>query len=580
MRALRASSPHKKISGEKIITKSILLLALCLCACGGNSGLPASGTDIGSVTAPLSRPLADSAEPATSRSVPNPLCAADYLGTTGLLQAVPDPGLGIATAYTGGAAADPAIAATLPDFVYLRDRIESYNDSHYFAVRQGDIYLKANRELTGVDEPWRQMRLPSCLQGQVSELSVDGTVVLALDAARWIYTLDSASYGPMSGGWTRRWGAFFWTDPGEQVMVDVSDWATSHYSGDDKTYIDSAGRQQDVYGILTLYALRGDGLRITYMDPWLPSDESREVCGPERGTVPMAGLSGSGSTVMVIGRGGEVYTRLYEFDVSGGNSMFFDYSWQDQDDVAAPLMQLPAPEWIHHPRIPGRVTARISLRQIGSDTSHRLMRVEGLNDAGRSGFWEKDLADAAWHFTDTNQPLRGSLLASRDDSRYLPEDSAYSGQIDGWDAELRDFNPYCSPSNLRVQIGSGAPTDFVLHSTDGLRQERRARGLTAQPHIYRSAIEVPKALWNNRAQQAPEVQAFIDSHFGSQRFLTGPLSATPGTLQITMPCWTLHRPSDIADALLPTSLPDMGIYVAELRSAQEEGRMPGVCAPL
>ena len=104
-------------------------------------------------------------------------------------------------------------------------------------------------------------------------------------------------------------------------------------------YIDSAGRTQDVYGILTLYALRGDGLRITYMDPWLPSDESREVCGPERGTVPMAGLSGSGSTVMVISRGAEVYTRLYEFDVSGGNSMFFDYSWQDQDGVASPKAQ-------------------------------------------------------------------------------------------------------------------------------------------------------------------------------------------------------------------------------------------------
>lgn len=554
--------------------KSIWLLTLCLSACGGGNDLFVDG-----VTALQPRPLASNADPAEIRTLPDPACTADYLGTTGLLQAVPDPGLGIATAYTGGAPATAEVAATLPAFVYLRDAQQSYNDSHYFAVRQGDIYLKANRELTGIDEPWRHLLLPGCLQGQVSGISVDGTVVIALDGARWIYTLDSDSYGPMQDGWTRRWGAFFWTDPGEQMMDDVQHWATSHYSGEDKTYIDSAGRTQDVYGILTLYALRGDGLRITYMDPWLPSDESREVCGPERGTVPMVGLSGSGSTVMVIGRDGAVYTRLYEFDVSGGNSMFFDYSWQDQDEVAAPLMQLPAPEWIHHARIPGRVTSHISLRQLGSDTRHRLMRVEGQNDVGQNGFWEKDLADSAWRFTRTDEALRGSLLASRDDTRYLPEDSSYSGQIDGWDAEVRDFNPYCSPATLRVQIGSGAPTDFILHSTDGLRQERRARGLSAQPHVYRSAVEVPKALWNARAQQTPEVRTFIDTHFGSQRFLTGPLSATPGTLQITMPCWTLTQPSDVADALLPTGVPDLGVYVAELRSAEEEGRTPGVCAP-
>ena len=561
--------------------RSIWLLALCLCACGGNSSLPVAGFDPDSgmppVAAPRARPVADSATPSESRTIPDPLCMADYLGTTGLFQAVPDPGTGVPTAFNGGAVAEPSVAATLPDFVHLRDTRESYNDLHYFALRNGDIYLKANRELTGVDEPWRHLLLPGCLQGQVSALSVDGTVVIALNEERWLYTLDAASYGPMSGGWTRRWGAFFWTDPGEQMMPDVTHWATSHYSGE-KSYIDSAGREHPIFGILTVYALRGDGLRITYMDPWLPSDESREVCGPERGTVPMAGLSGSGSTVMVISRGGEVYTRLYEFDVSGANSMFLDYSWQDQEGVAAPLMQLPAPEWIHHARIPGAVTDRISLRQLGSDSSHRLMRVEGRNEAGASGFWEKDLADSAWRFTRTGETLRGSLLASRDDTRYLPEDSLYAGQIDGWNAEVRGFNPYCSPATLRIGIGGGAPTDFILHSTDGLRQERRARGLTAQPHVYRSAVEVPKALWNARAQQAPELQAFLATHFGAQRFLTGPLSATPGTLQVTMPCWTLTRPGDVADAVLP-AVPDGGIYVAELRSAQEEDRTPGACAP-
>lgn len=550
-----------------------LALAACLGACGASAPSPAATGGY------ATRPLADAAEPAEVRTTPNPLCLADYIGTTGQLQGFPDPGLGLPTAIDGGAPADPVIAATLPEVVHLRGTRESYNATHYYAVREGRIYLKSNRELTGVDEPWLEMLLPDCLDGRVSALSVDGTVVLALDGERWIYTLDTAYYGPVTTGWTRRWGAFFWTDPGEQLPEDVTHWATSHLSGEDTTYIDSAGREQDVFGILTLYALRGDGLRITYMDPWLPSDESREVCGPERGTVAMAGLSGSGSTVMVVGRDGEIYTRLYEFDVSGANSMFFDYSWQDQDGVATPLFQLPAPEWIHHARVPGPITDRVSLRKLPPDTVHRILRVEGQDADGNTGYWEKDLTDPGWRFVRTDEPLQGEALPLPGPHRYAPEDSRYAGQIEGWDAEVTDFNPYCSPARLRLHIGDGDPLDLILHTTDGLRQERRARGLNAQPHVYRSAIEVPKALWDERANLPATTRDFIERNFGDQRFLTGPVSATPGTLQITRPCWTLHRPTDIPDALLPSAPPDLGVYVAELRSAEEEGRLPAVCGP-
>ncbi len=549
-----------------------MLVAACLSACGDSR--PAGDVAPGpGVLEP--RPPADAAVPTGLRTIPSPLCAVDYLGTTGQLQALPDLGLGLETAITGGAPATPEVAATLPDIVHLRDTQESYNDTHYYAVRDGNLYVKANRELTGVDEPWRHLLQPSCLQDRVTAVSVDGTVILALDQDRWLYTLDTVPYGPLNLGWTRRWGAFFWTDLGEQIPEDVSAWATSHLSGEDKIYIDSAGREQDVYGILTVYALRGDGLRITYMDPWLPSDESREVCGPERGTVALAGLSGSGSTVMVISRSGEIYTRLYEFDISGGNSLFFDYSWQDQDGVADPLVQLPAPDWIHHPRVPGKVTQRLSLRQIAPDTTHRIMRIEGLDDSGHSGYWEKDLSESRWRFTRTDEALRGTLLPWTGALRYEPEDSRYSGSIDGIDAEVLDFNPYCSPATLRLHIGEGAPLDLVLHSTDGLRQERRARGLTAQPHVYRSAIEVPKSLWDARDRQPEAVRTFLSRHFGEQRFLTGPLAATPASLQITMPCWTLRREAGSFELPLPNY--DPGIYVNELLAALEEGRMPGLC---
>ncbi|PTU29039.1 hypothetical protein [Stenotrophobium rhamnosiphilum] len=557
----------------KITSAASIGLAIFLTACGSSSPV-----DQQAATKP--RPVITDTGPASgTRTLPDPLCVDDYLGTTGLLASLPiDHGSLGPDAIEGGAAAEPSIAVTLPARVHLRGTRESYTAKHYVAVREGRLFVKANEEVTGTQEMWREMLVPRCLQGKVSEVSADGTVVLALNQARDIYSWDSANYGPGASGWTRRWGAPFWTDMGEAIPADVRDWATSHTSGssDDVNYIDSAGREQAIYGILTVYALRGDGLRITYMDPWLPSDESREVCGPERGTVPMAGLTGSGSTVMVVGRDGRIYTRLYEFDVSGGNAVFFDYSWQDQENVAAPLLQLPAPDWIAHSTIPGRFTNRLSLRKLPPDTRHRIMRVEGWDSSGRTGYWQKDIAERKWKFVRTDEAIRGTEMPLQDTARYLPEDSRYSGNIDGYAAEVLDFNPYCSPATLRLQI-EGKPLDLVLHSTDGLRQERRARGLDGNPHVYRSAVEVPKAIWNKLDTQPAAVQTFIRAHFGSKRFLTGPLSATPGKLQIAQPCWTLRRDSDVLD--LPVPFPDAGIIAAEVLAAQEEGRLPAVCLP-
>lgn len=558
-------------------TSPIPALLLCALTACGDSARPLATSP---TLAFAPRPPVDPAAPTEIRTIPDPACITDYLGTSGQLESVTDPGLGLPSTIDGGSPAPAEVAATLPNLVYLRGNTETYSDADYFAMRNGIIYVKANHELTNIDEPWRNVQMPGCLNGKVTEISADGGNLLALDPDRWIYTLNTGVIGPAGTGWTRRWGPFFWTDPGAQLPADVTAWATSALDKDvDHTFTDGGGREQAVFGISTLYALRGDGLRITYLDPWLPSDQSREVCGPERGTVALAGLSGSGSTVMVIGKGGEIFTRLYEFDISGANTVFFDYSWQDQDQVAQPLVQLPPPEWIRHPAVPGRVTNRVSIRKVPPGTKHRIMRVEGLDDAGHSGYWEKDLAEqdaTAWRFTRTDEPLRGALLPLPGPYRYVPEDSRYAGKIAGWDAEVLNFNPYCSPATLRIHIGSGAPTDFILHTTDGLRQERRARGLDAQPHVYRSAVEVPKVIWNALDQQPTEVRDFISAHF-SQRFLTGPLTATPATLKITQPCWTLQGPSGAIDPLIPPGYPDAAILVAELLAAQEENRTPNLC---
>lgn len=558
-----------------------VLGASLLAACGGSS------TPLGNATP--EPPLAERGESTLAsrfpgiRTVPNLLCPEDHLGTTGLLiPTLLDPER--FSPVDGGPEAPPEIAAQLPRDVHLRDRRQSFDGRLYYAVHDGRIYVKANRELTGIDEPWRQLRIPRCLDGEVSEISADGTVLIALNAEREIYTLDYANGAIGSGGWTRRWGPFFWLDLGGWIFDDVRDWATTHLTaGDDEYFIDGGGRPQTPAGILNVFQLRGDGLRITYTDPWLPMDESREVCGPERGTLVMAGLSGSGSTAMIVTSEGEIYTRLYEFDVSGGNAVFLDYSWQDQDDVESPKIQLPAPDWLRHPRVPGAITDRISLRKVTPGTEHRVMRIEGIDANGNGGYWQKDLAQMRsedWRFVITGEPPQGRTLPLPPPHRGAPEDFHYAGRIDGRAAELLDFNPYCSPATLRIDL-DGHALDLELHTTDGMRQERRARGLDHYPRYYRAAVMVPKALWSARTQQSAAVRDFIARHFGERRVIETEVYATLGRIDIAQTCWTLRRDGGgLLEQLTQPPLPDAGALLAILLAQQEDGRRPPLCLPL
>jgi hypothetical protein len=189
------------------------------------------------------------------------------------------------------------------------------------------------------------------------------------------------------------------------------------------------------------------------------------------------------------------------------------------------------------------------------------MRVEGLDAGGRSGYWEKDLAETRsgdWRFVVTDEPLQGRALPLPGSHRGLAEDFRYDGRIDL----------------------DGTTLELELHSTDGMRQERRARGLDLYPRYYRAAVKVPATLWQQRAQQPTSVQDFLARHFGDRPVLETELYATLGRLQIAQPCWTLSRDAGgLLDALTQPPLPDAGTLLAILLAQQEDGRVPAVCLP-
>ena len=189
----------------------------------------------------------------------------------------------------------------------------------------------------------------------------------------------------------------------------------------------------------------------------------------------------------MIGRRGDLFTRLYDFDLSGHNQLFFSYSYEDQRGKGdgAPI-QLPAAPWIEQPKVPGRITSAISIHKVGTAAIHRILRVEGRRQ-GRTGYWERDVAAPRakrWKFHPTDRPLSRPLLRnpSRDTSHIGlgPSETRRYRNGKGW----IDYNVYCSPSRVRVDGRT-----LTLHHVDGLRQRPRSRGLDDVPREQYAALE-------------------------------------------------------------------------------------------
>lgn len=441
---------------------------------------------------------------------------------------------------------DPSTAPQgLPDQVVFRTDQQSFNRRYQFAVARGTIWYKSNTAVTGIHEPWAHLPVPACFEGKVAGISADDDELIAVDTDRWVYGLDGALRSPKYFNWSMRWGNPFWTGPG--LKLPAGQWVWSVVSQlEDVAWQDTAGNSHPVGAgkVSHIWVLNHDGQRLTYLDPWLPRDQSYEACGPQRGRFRSAALSASGSELFVVGRYGDLFTRLYDFDVAGADPLFYDYSYDDQRGVAKPKIQLPSPGWVQQPKIPGTITDLISVHKAGAYYQHRILRVEGVR-GGQVGYWHKDLADPAWQFTTTGGRLQGHLLANpqRDTSAVglaPSEDRSYSGTVSGTAGGARitvaDFNTYCTPAQVQVQLAHGQRFTLLLHTVDNIRQVKRARGLDAHPRMLNGTLEIPPSV---RQSPDAEVRAFAAS-LGRGRFVGANLDATLATLKFRHQPWTLR----------------------------------------
>jgi len=443
----------------------------------------------------------------------------------------------------GARGANPTVGG-LPARVDLRAPWMGQNRNYYFAVKGGRLYVKPNHERTGRKGAWQHVPAPDCLEGDIRSIDVDDDELTAINSENQILGMDQALSIPSRFNWTSRWGFPFWLGDGYTIPADAAAWAWTVISPRESRYwVDPAGNHHEVGEgkVSHVLSLRGDRRRITMNDPWLPRDRSYEICGPRRGTFRMSNIAASGSVVFVIGERGDMYTRLWDFDIAGLDNIFFRYSYEDQRGLADPAIQLPGAHWVRQPKIPGKITNRISITTVGRGTLHRTLRVEGRNAKGVPGFWQKDLyalnrGSSAWRFVSTPKArLTGrALINPRGDS------SAYrAGAIEGTRyvsagpirAEIPDFNVYCSRSLLRVSLEGGGHLDLNLFLDDQVRVLERARGLDDEPRPVTGTIAVTDAARRLAARDG-EARAFLEGVLGGREFTSVPIEATTAKVDV------------------------------------------------
>ncbi len=498
------------------------------------------------------------------------------------------PGLPSMGARDGLANLPVFVGRNAPSSVELRTQTTQFNKFWDFSLVDGALLTRPRVWTGGNAEPWRYAPLPECLRNRLVGISADDDELAAIDADGWIYTMDNASQAPLTWNWTSAFGAPIWTGGGKRLLGGAAgQWALSVASPwDNHTYADVAGRLH-YYGLAKMTmvpSLTGDGSRITYADPWLPNDDSYEIGGPVGGRFRSIALSSSASTTFVTNKYGDMYTRNFDFDGSGSDSIFFRYSWDDQaGKPTAPnsafeswfkgyaAVQLPAQDWVHQPKIPGEITSAISVHSTGIGPDARELRVAGRR-GGVAGFWHKHLNAPTWEFTATGADLPGTplenssydrsadtlapsapwnlstTLPSRDawvdgqvlvdsvlpysilDPRLLDQVGLHAGPS-GYRLSIDGFDPVATTRYATVTAPDGTEFPVIVHTADGLRFAPRGAGLDSQPRHLVGAIEVPQSAFDARGTD-PVLDGFVRDWMRGKRIAPISLSATDTDLVV------------------------------------------------
>jgi len=441
----------------------------------------------------------------------------------------------------------PALAQDgLPDFIALKSSTQSFDNHHDFALKDGRIWFRPRRvRLSDPSGEWKLLGkggVPFRPGGptpddpaRVVELSADATGLVAIGPDGRIYDGELDEKGEVL--WQYLWGFPLRLLPAPVYLPPASErraWTYSLLNREGSYSEDIDGNPHTIQRIDTVYVLSRDGRSIRFDDPWLPPNRfDFQIAGPRHGAFVAVALAASGSTLFVMDRAGEMYTRLVDFDTLGGNpGITYSYErrrlpYQAEDSGAGlrgqwpflfDVRSLPSEEWRAQPPIPGRFTDRLTLFQNGKGNAARELRVEGEDADGHPGYWFKPIYGEAWSFARTDQLVLGQRVdpgAAVEEVKPIGEELSGTARVypphEGTPvdlrAELRGFNVHFEPSVLRLYpADGGAPLEATLH---------------LQPDVFpippKGAKRVVGAFLLSEAKSEDAARAAVRELVGSQR---------------------------------------------------------------
>jgi len=402
------------------------------------------------------------------------------------------------------------ILSQLPSTVSVNSATHAVTTHYNYALHQGQIYWRANPDYASscnctprAPLEWQNLQVrsprPTDNIGRFKSfvaISADDHEILAQTDHGQLWRSDH-------GQWSALWGMplpFKYKNVGLQGHLKLPAYthqiALSVRNKDVLFYEDPYGNQfhWGSSGCTTVMSLNQDGKTITIGDPWFPPDLSRQMCGPNRGSVRMISLYSSASMTMALAHDGTIYTRFYDYDSNGGTP-FFNYQYYRVPKHTFPgsdrksefqIRGLPAEEWIKQPNIKleglAKISKHLAILQNGVGNNARELRVQGLNQNGETGYYFKQLKDLDWQFRVTNEKISEDNFLQSTSASIAPKDKSFIGQFIESNKkgrrevnrretllariETEQMNIHCTPIRVKFKLTNGEQFEVLFHTVD------------------------------------------------------------------------------------------------------------------
>lgn len=377
-----------------------------------------------------------------------------------------------------------------PQTIYVTTTTQTFCKGFQFTLRAGRIWVK-----TVENQKWHlflKTGLPYSDEFKdtdtwfpsptaITEIAADADTLIAFDADGCMYRCYLPKHLlSIPGTWDIKFG---WPNKKQVKLNDQVEnnrgWGVGVRRTDILWYEDRFGNQHHygTMGLETLYFLAKDGQTIYFTDSGMPVDFSNTILGPENGTFVAENLSASGSTLFLINKAGEMYTRLIDFDTMGCDPMFFKYTYKKEkqpykgSDYRSNFTHwaLPNEDWKKQPEIKltgkARLSKFISITQNGQGNNARSLRVAGFSSEGKPGYYSKQISDKEWKFS--TAPL---VLPAKDLLPLALPDALVTDEIKNEKAALSGKSPAISYKGSILDNGQRIPgiicsiPDFTLTS--------------------------------------------------------------------------------------------------------------------